>query len=51
MFWFEIGGCVTSRDDRGELTGVGGTNPLFRDIDRIVEFRVACSLSCCTGGG
>lgn len=50
MFWFEIGGCVASGDDREELTSVGGTDPLFRDIDRIVEFRIAWSLSCCSRG-
>lgn len=50
VFWFEIGGCVTSGDDREELTGVGGTDPLFKDIDRIAEFRITWSLSCCSRG-
>ena len=50
MTWL-AGDCVLAGDDAGELAGVGGTEPRFKDIDKIAEFSAACSLSCCMCDG
>ena len=47
VIWL-AGECVSAGDDAGELASVGGTEPLFKDTDKIAEFSVACSLSSCT---